>query len=177
MQQITKQEAKQQGLIFYFTGKPCKYGHVSERLVKGGSCRECKNSKSQKFREENREKYNEYCRKKKKENYSTEKRRELYLKNIVSEIYHAAKYRAKKKNIPFTIDIEDVIIPPKCPVFDIPLDSKNKLQAPTLDRVINDSGYVKGNVRVISSKANRLKNNGTMDEFKKILKYMENNKA
>lgn len=174
MDLISKKEALEKNLIFYFTGKPCKYGHISERLVKGGSCRTCKNLNSENIRNKNREEYNRYCREKKKEKYSTEKRRESYIKNNAKELYYAAKHRAKIKNINFTIDLEDVIIPTVCPVFGIPLDYRNRLHAPTLDRVINELGYIKGNVRVISSKANRLKNNGTIEEFKQIIKYMQN---
>ncbi len=43
----------------------------------------------------------------------------------------------------------------------------------TLDRVVPSLGYVKGNVRVISFRANRLKNNATIDEIRAILAYME----
>ena len=170
---ISKKDAEVKNLVFYFTGKPCKYGHISERLVKGGSCRTCKNLASEKHRKENRTEYNEYCKKKKKESYSKEKRRQDYLKNINKEIFYAAKQRAKVKNIPFTISLDDVIIPERCPVFDIPLDSRNRYHAPTLDRIDNDLGYIKGNVDVISSKANRLKNNGSIEDFKKIIQYME----
>lgn len=42
-----------------------------------------------------------------------------------------------------------------------------------LDRLIPSKGYVKGNVRWISSRANRLKSDVSIDELKKILKYME----
>lgn len=38
---ITKKEAVASGLSFYFTGKPCKYGHVDDRYVKSGNCRSC----------------------------------------------------------------------------------------------------------------------------------------
>jgi hypothetical protein len=41
MQIITKQQAIAAGLTTYFTGKPCKYGHVAERFL-SGNCRECK---------------------------------------------------------------------------------------------------------------------------------------
>ena len=174
MNVLTKEEALEKGLTFYFTGKPCKHGHISERLVKGGSCKECKNTISAKKREENREKYNKYCREKKKEHYSPEKRREMHKKNITSEMFYAAKSRAKNKNLTFTITKEDVIIPKTCPVFGIPLDSRDVFHTPSLDRIINDLGYVKGNVRVIRSKANRLINNGTIEEFKQILEYMKN---
>lgn len=174
MQLITKNEAIKKGYIFYFTGKPCKHGHLSERLVKGGSCRECKNLASEKFRNENREQYNKYCKEKKKESYTTEKRRENYKRNNAKELFYAAKQRAKIKGISFTITIEDVIIPDKCPVFDIPLNHNDRLHVPTLDRKVNELGYVKGNVQVISAKANRLKNNGTIEEFQQIINYMKN---
>lgn len=38
---ISLKEAVNKGLTRYFTGKPCKYGHVSERLVAGRKCLEC----------------------------------------------------------------------------------------------------------------------------------------
>src|SRR5271157_247897 len=38
---ISRQEAKAQGLKRYFTGKPCKHGHVAERLVLDGNCLGC----------------------------------------------------------------------------------------------------------------------------------------
>jgi len=38
---ITRQEAKEQGLPFYFTGKNCKHGHVASRRTSTGYCEEC----------------------------------------------------------------------------------------------------------------------------------------
>ena len=38
---VTRAQAQAQGLTRYFTGKPCKNGHVCERLVNGG-CAECR---------------------------------------------------------------------------------------------------------------------------------------
>lgn len=34
-------EAKAKGKKWYFTGEPCIYGHVEDRLVSNGKCREC----------------------------------------------------------------------------------------------------------------------------------------
>jgi hypothetical protein len=45
MEIITRKEAQEQGLPRYFTGKPCKHGHLSEKLVSGGSCVECYTAK------------------------------------------------------------------------------------------------------------------------------------
>lgn len=36
-----RQVAKNSGLKTFFTGKPCKHGHVAERHVSSGSCMEC----------------------------------------------------------------------------------------------------------------------------------------
>jgi len=38
---ISRAEAKAQGLTHYFTGKPCKHGHIAERFVTGRHCVEC----------------------------------------------------------------------------------------------------------------------------------------
>ena len=34
-------EALRQGVTYYFTGKPCKHGHLSERFAQNRNCREC----------------------------------------------------------------------------------------------------------------------------------------
>lgn len=41
MQVVTRKDAKTLGLAKYFTGKPCKYGHLEERRVDNGNCRVC----------------------------------------------------------------------------------------------------------------------------------------
>jgi hypothetical protein len=38
---ISRDEARAVGLKRYFTGKPCKYGHVAERWVANHECVEC----------------------------------------------------------------------------------------------------------------------------------------
>lgn len=47
--------------------------------------------------------------------------------------------------------------------------------SPSLDRVRPDLGYVPGNVRVISNRANLIKNDGTADEHRRIAAYIEEN--
>lgn len=41
MEIIRWKDANAHGLSLYFTGKPCKRGHLSKRSVKGGWCAEC----------------------------------------------------------------------------------------------------------------------------------------
>lgn len=48
MQVITRKEAVQQGLSRYYTGEPCKYGHIAERNRSNGGCLICLNEKQKK---------------------------------------------------------------------------------------------------------------------------------
>ena len=46
MDLITRTEASAQGLKTYFTGKPCKHGHLTPRRLSNGTCCECERIKS-----------------------------------------------------------------------------------------------------------------------------------
>jgi hypothetical protein len=47
---ITRRDAKSLGLKRYFTNKPCKHGHISQRYVNSGTCCKCGNIKTQEWR-------------------------------------------------------------------------------------------------------------------------------
>ena len=85
-----------------------------------------------------------------------------------------AKHRAKVAGLAFNIELEDIKIPRRCPVLGIVLKagSRGNPASPSLDRFKNELGYVKGNVFVISRRANVLKNDGTLDEFKQLVRYL-----
>ena len=80
-------------------------------------------------------------------------------------IWQRAHRRAIQKGIPFAITLQDVAIPKTCPVLGIPitLGSQRSDHSPSLDRIIPSKGYVPGNVRVISDRANRLKGDQDFD--------------
>lgn len=86
-----------------------------------------------------------------------------------------ARQRAKKKGIPFDLDIDDIFIPENCPILGIPLRLNKGGRSgyfddsPSLDRINPTYGYTKGNVRVISSRANRLKSDATIAEIEAVL--------
>lgn len=46
MKLVSLDSARKLGLTHYFTGKPCKYGHVSKRQVSNRGCIECLHKKS-----------------------------------------------------------------------------------------------------------------------------------
>lgn len=168
---ISQKEASNQGLLYYFTGKPCKHGHISYRMVKGGVCRECKNILGKKNREINKDYMKTYAKEWHKRTYTKEKRREKYIKNIESALIDRARYRARQNNIDFNIDISDIVIPEYCPVLGLKIYETPE-SYPSLDRKDNSKGYVKGNVFVISKRANRIKSDASITELKAIIEYM-----
>jgi hypothetical protein len=91
------------------------------------------------------------------------------------------KFRTKKSNCirvgkEFSIDFGDIEFPTHCPILGIELDyftdKGHKDNSPSFDRINPELDYVKGNVAIISMRANRIKNNGTAEEHEKIAKFM-----
>ncbi len=87
-------------------------------------------------------------------------------------MWKQAKHRAKwdYNNMEFTITVEDIKIPDKCPYFNrefIPLD---KDWGYSLDRIDSSKGYTPDNIQVISYKANKAKNNLTEAELVEFAK-------
>ena len=99
-----------------------------------------------------------------------------YLKN--------ARSRARRDNVPFSLTKEYLlsIATDECPVFHTPFEwgvsglgkGHMKDNCPTLDRILPELGYVEGNVAFISHRANRLKDNGTMQEHYDIADWIWN---
>ena len=89
----------------------------------------------------------------------------------------AARNRAKTLGLPFDITEEDIVIPEVCPVLGIPLrfatDARDA-HSPSLDRIRPAEGYVRGNIAVISWRANNLKGDGSAEELRRIADWLEN---
>ena len=95
-------------------------------------------------------------------------------------LHITAKHRAKKRGLEFNIDFDDVIIPECCPVLGIPLQFKEgghggAPNSPSLDRIDNSKGYVKGNVQVISHLANSMKSTANEEQLLKFAKWILEN--
>lgn len=91
-------------------------------------------------------------------------------------MYWKARARAKEFGRDFDIELNDIVIPEACPILGIPLYRNSGAvgpNSPVLDRINNDSGYVKGNVSVISHRANALKKNFTIQDIEALLNYMK----
>lgn len=99
---------------------------------------------------------------------------ETSLRGVAVKMVRAAKARAAKAGVPFSITADDITIPQLCPVLSIPLivgATQASDNSPSLDRVIPLLGYVPGNVLVISNRANRIKNNATIQELLLVAEF------
>ena len=86
--------------------------------------------------------------------------------NYPKLLWKQAKHRAEHEyGCDFNIEVSDVVIPLTCPYLGIALDGSDKTHLPSLDRIDNSKGYVKGNVQVISFKANAMKNSASIKEL------------
>ena len=93
------------------------------------------------------------------------------------------KFRRKLQNCrknekEFTLDFDDLDWPTHCPVLGIEidylgLDGGRQENSPSFDRTNSSIGYIPGNVQIISWRANRVKNDGTAEEHKKIADYID----
>jgi hypothetical protein len=161
MEIISREEAKKQKMFHYFNGKPCRKGHLSQKYVSNMGCVECRNIKTKSL--ENRK-------------ISKEKYEELGTKYVKS-MWWRAKKRSEKSGVNFDIRIDDIVIPDVCPVFGFKFEVGNGKgptdKSPSLDRIDNSKGYVKGNIQVISFKANKMKSDCNVDDVEKLLCFMK----
>lgn len=97
----------------------------------------------------------------------------------VKQAIRTIRGRAKRKGMEFNIDRTDLKLPQICPVLGIPIllgvggSGMKAPNSPSVDRFDNTKGYIKGNVRVISNRANILKRDATLEEMRAIVRYME----
>lgn len=92
-------------------------------------------------------------------------------------IYNKIKASAKKRNIPFTLqlnDLDDIGFPISCPILGIPLKFNRNQVGPdsySFDRIDSTKGYDKDNIIIVSWRANKLKNNASVEELKLIADF------
>lgn len=160
----TRKEAFDLGLTVYFNGIPCPHGHMTVRYAKSGDCRECARKKSRDYLNNRREREGDAFKKAQKSWTKTDT-------GWLSCILVGAKKRAKKKKLEFNISISDLSIPTHCPVLGLELAISvgvRQENSPSLDRIDPLLGYVRGNVRIISWRANRIKNDGSCWELMRV---------
>jgi hypothetical protein len=94
------------------------------------------------------------------------------------------RYESRYKGIDFNLDITDFPrpLPKTCPVTQATLVYSTHIYrhpdrsvVASLDRVFPNLGYIKGNVQIISQRANSLKSNMDADEMMRLVDYIHKN--
>jgi hypothetical protein len=88
-----------------------------------------------------------------------------------------AKQRSSEKGIDFDIEVSDITIPIVCPILGIELvvnsgRSGAYKNSPSLDRIDNTKGYIKGNIQVISQLANSMKGAASIEDLQQFAKWI-----
>lgn len=106
--------------------------------------------------------------------------RERYAKRKLLQpewyLWKNSKTRARKSGIEHTIKVSGILIPSYCPILLIPLicgEGKVIPNSPTIDRIDNTKGYIPGNIRVISHRANSNKGSMSIEDIERLLKYIK----
>lgn len=106
---------------------------------------------------------------------SPEGRAKLMVRNISSR-KNDPRYDEKYKDIEISILPEDLLpLPSHCPILEVELDyltSERTWNSPTLDKVMPERGYTRGNVEIISDLANRIKNDAQPHEILKVYEWL-----
>jgi len=88
-----------------------------------------------------------------------------------------AKARARLQGVPFDLTLDDIHIPDRCPVFGTPIKTaRGKVScpnSPSLDRIVPELGYIRGNVVIVSFRANRAKSDLSIDELSRLAHFYQ----
>lgn len=162
MERLSREDARATGAIHYFTGEPCVHGHIAKRYVNRRMCVRCASDRT-------------------KRDGTIERVKIWYRgKSHREKMLLWAKYRHKRGGFEgeYNLTESDLEWPEFCPALGIKFKYESQSNrraddAPTIDRIDSSRGYVRGNVQILSRKANRIKNDGTPDEVMRVAMFMK----
>lgn len=173
---VSRQHAVAQGLRFYFTGRPCKRGHIEKRYTYNSQCLGC-----QRIHQTEHRRTETYARARRK------RYEHLYAEDPSRFLHDRARRRARRIGVAFDLTVQDIrdLWPAdgRCPALGAPLvpnigkegdAGKASPYSPSLDRIDPARGYVQGNVAVISQLANSIKTYATEPgQLRQVADWME----
>lgn len=176
--------------------KECKRAYDRARYEKIKNDPEFHSKKLQhgkKYRESHKEQIHKYSSEynirpeviERKATWYQEKMSKMTIEERLKLMVKRAKDRAKLKNVEFNITWKDIEYVDTCPILEIPLnwgetsnEGGRNIDTPSLDRINPSLGYIKGNVKIISTLANMMKSSANREQInlfcKNINKYIEN---
>lgn len=162
----TRAEAKRVGSKLYFTGVPCKHGHLAPHRTNGAWCVTCDRltkrpgpGGTRTVTPEKRSQYNQTRR----------------LNSPERVLLRNAKGRARDRGIFLSLSLTDITIPDACPCCNLPFSVSGRRadRAPSIDRFDNQLGYIPSNINIICWECNRTKGSATLDRLKFVVAWIE----
>lgn len=153
MKLISRKDAKTQGLLFYFTGKPCKRGHVLERYVSTRVCVNCRYKQVSEWTKNNSQKHRENVRKWNTKN--PEKHAAMVMKRCAEKLKRTPKWADFKLIKKFYTEAAKLT---KETGIEHQVDHIIPLQGKMVSGL-----HVEYNLQVITKKENLLKRNNFID--------------
>ena len=138
---------------------------------------------NKKYYQENKERINERCKKYNKENKEklNAQRKKYREEDRGRHMAQQIRYRANEKNLPYDLDADYLksIWPEdnKCPALGLEFSKPGeglKENSSSLDRLVPELGYVKGNVAIVSMLANQIMSNATPDQVIAVGYFFKN---
>ena len=184
--ETSRKAALLQGQIKFFTGKPCKYGHIAHRYVKSGNCSACATNSYKTLRETRGWQHvpktaaaikrwtNSAKGRAARDAWRSRNPKLRWVTSTLTSCKRRAKVRGLACNL--TNAYLRGITPDECPVFGTPFSFVGNEVAsstsPSLDRLDPALGYVEGNVVVISMKANSIKSAYGADDIRRVADWL-----
>ncbi len=106
-------------------------------------------------------------------------RLKLLQEDPLKYLLQQARFRATQRGIEFSITKKDLKLYKRCPVLGIKLKASTGNREDdgySIDRLDSTKGYIPGNVKIISWRANRMKNGWSLNEFERLVSYLKKNK-
>lgn len=185
----SRAEAKKIGATRYVSERPCPRKHNSWRSTASGGCAKCASIRASNnplppnILREQRLSIDKRWNESEKGKSAKQKWRLRDPKwSWVTSAMGGARHRAKKFGLPIDLTSEYLysITPDVCPVFQtefifVGIGQKNRdnKRMASLDRIRPNEGYVKGNVCVISCRANAIKSNASLEEIQLVIDYLK----
>ena len=107
--------------------------------------------------------------------YIKQYRRNMRLNDWRRWKLESIKQAGTRRNIDVDLSVDDIEMPTHCPIFGFKLNYDTNIKddpaSPSIDRINNDLGYVRGNIITCSRRANSLKKDATVDEMEKLYRF------
>lgn len=165
-----------------YIGQPCIHGHAGERYIRNNACVEC-HKKYKKYQPTGgvpgrKRKYPILVGPPRPKGFRNSYERYDTTTPIGAWIWRSKNGNRRKLRSELKVEDYKALIVTHCPLLGIELSydkfvGNTPQNYATLDRIDATKGYEKGNVQIISYRANTLKNSATLEELKIIVKNWE----